>query len=200
MRTTGAAVRARHHKAVMASASRLEATKYGAIRARYGRERLAALEAAAGTAWLPVEDDVLLAGAVHDALGLHRFARFYREHFQGAFRTPLFRPIMDGALALFGSKPGLWARTIPPGWSVVFRDCGHWEIVRSLPGTVELALRDLPDACLRDDVWLGAVAASLSAMIDAARVAGGVECVAFDRASREAAFAYRWQEPVDPSA
>ena len=136
--------------------------------------------------------DLDVTHALERALGPEGKHRFFREHQLASFQSPLFRALVDSATAIFGLDPGSWARWIPRGWGIVFRDCGQWVVDRTDPGEVDLALLAPPPGCLDDEIWLRSLASSFSAFLVVAKTEGEFAFVRVDRARAAALYTLRW--------
>jgi len=150
------------------------------------------IESSASSDWLPFALDLDLTHAVFRALGVAGAHRFFQEHQLASFQGPLFKALVDSATALFGLDPGSWARWIPRGWGIVFRQCGEWTIDRSDRGAVDLSLVAPPPGCLDDEVWLRSVASSFSAFLVVARREGEFALDHVDRSREAACYTLRW--------
>jgi hypothetical protein len=185
-------VRARHLRSILEHVSLLPEPPRGAVQAAIGQALPAAIQASASSDWLPFALDLDLTHAVARVLGPEELHRFFQQQQLDSFRSPLFRVLVDSATSLFGFDPGSWARWIPRGWGVVFRGCGEWVVERAEKGVVHAALVAPPPGCLDDDVWLRAVASSLSAFLVIARTEGEFALVHVDRARQAALYRMRW--------
>jgi hypothetical protein len=65
-------------------------------------------------------------------------------------------------------------------------------VERNVPGEVRLELRDLPPACLADDVWPASVAASLGALITVSKVQGAVRLDRVEPRAQLARYTMAW--------
>jgi hypothetical protein len=185
-------IRARQLLSILEHADKLPAQARQAVRGEVAPGLLAQIEASAGSDWVPFGWDVELTHAVARALGPEGTHRFFHEQQLAAWQGPLLKALVDSATALFGLDPGSWARWIPRGWNVVFRDAGRWEVERSGPGEVDLALLDPPARALDDEVWLRSLASSFSSFLAVAKAEGEFALDHVDRARGAACFRLRW--------
>lgn len=185
-------VKSRHMKALLAS---IDGRPQGpAVRGRLEPSVLSAIEESRGVEWLPLQWNLDLTRAIAAELGPEGTHAFFRDQLLESFRGPLLGLLVDSAVRVFGIDPASWARWVPRGWGLVFRDCGLWTVEADRVGRrVVLRCADLPEACAGDAVWLRSVASSFSAMVDFARARGGVALGAVDRAARAATFVMTWE-------
>jgi len=188
-------VRSRHLRSILEHVARLPEPTRGAVLEAIGPGPIEAVAESASSDWLPFALDLDLTHAIGRLLGPERTHRFFLAHQLESFRSPLFRVLVDSATTLFGLDPGSWARWIPRGWGVVFRDCGEWVVDRAERGVVHAALMAPPPGCLEDDVWLRSVASSFSAFLSIARTEGEFALVRVDRAREAALYRMRWALP-----
>lgn len=192
MTSTGPVARARHLRSILEHVSKLPEPSRRAVLEAIGPGPVAAIEAAASSDWLPFALDLDLTHAIARVLGPAGQHRFFQQHQLASFQSPLFRALVDSATALFGLDPGSWARWIPRGWGIVFRECGHWVVDRVEKGAVDVALVAPPPGCLDDDVWLRSLAGSFSAFLLVARKEGEFALVRVDHAREAALYRMRW--------
>lgn len=189
---TGPLTRARHLRSILEKVRELPAGPRAAVLDAIGAAALEEVEGSASSDWLPFELDLALTHAVAGVLGPEGTHQFFQQQQLASFQGPLFKALVDSATTIFGLDPGSWARWIPRGWGVVFRDCGRWEIERAGEGRLHAALLALPGACLEDEVWLRSIASSLSAFLAVARCEGEVALVRVDREREAALYRMRW--------
>ncbi len=171
-------VRARHLKSLLAFADAWPGGIGPAVRARVRPADLQAVAAASGIDWIPLRIDLDLTRGIHDAMPRPEFLRFFRKQSLQAFEGPLLKTLVDTAQRMFGIEAASWARWVPKGWSLLFRDCGVWTSEVTGPKRIDLRLASLPTACASDPIWIASVGASLSALVDLAKLDGAVEPVA----------------------
>jgi hypothetical protein len=191
--STGPATRARHLRSILEQIERLPEPGRTAVLAAIGPGPIAFIRASASSDWLPFGLDLDLTHALERGLGPEAKHRFFQEHQQASFQGPLFRALVDSATAIFGLDPGSWARWIPRGWGIVFRECGQWVVDRSEPGEVDLALVAPPPGCLDDEAWLRSLASSFSAFLLVAKREGAFRLARVDRAREAACYELRWR-------
>jgi len=190
-------VKARHMQSLFAKIERLPEVARRAIRERTGDLALRQISEAATSDWLPLSLDLAVTRELQEVLGTEGAHRFFHDHQLEAFGSATFRMLVEGATTLFGLDPGSWARWVPRGWGLVFKDCGEWLVERSAPGTVDLALVRPPTCCLADAVWLQSLAWSLSAILDLAHVEGRFTLERVDEERQTALYALCWRPSSD---
>lgn len=186
-------IRARQLLSILEHVDALPAQARQAVRGGVAPGLLAQIEASAGSDWVPFAWDVALTHAVADALGPEGTHRFFLQQQLAAWQAPLLKTLVDSATALFGLDPGSWARWIPRGWNVVFRNSGEWQVDRSGPGEVDLALLAPPAGTLEDEVWLRSLASSFSTFLVVAKKEGEFALDHVDRARGAACYRLRWR-------
>ena len=190
---TGPLTRSRHLRSILEHVADLPEPQRTAVREAIGPGAIEIIETSASSDWLPFSLDLDLTHAVGGVLGAAGQHHFFQQHQLASFQGPLFRALVDSATAIFGLDPGSWARWIPRGWGIVFRECGQWVVDRAERGAVDLALLAPPPGCLDDDLWLRSLASSFSAFIIVARTEGEFTLTRVDRARDAACYALRWR-------
>jgi hypothetical protein len=137
-----------------------------AIREQLGDTHLTSIECAGPLVWLPIEADLALQRALAEVLGAERTREFVVARTRQFMAGSLVQNLVQTAVELFGLDPGSLARMVPRGWSLLYRDCGRWTVMRSLDPDrnrarewreVELRVLDLPRACVDEMAWVAAV-------------------------------------------
>jgi hypothetical protein len=169
-------VRARHLKNILeALASQRDAT---AVLAEVPPACRVAIQEASGIDWLDVGLDLEITAAAYRSLGPAGADACFRGLLGRAMEGPLLRSLVVAAQRLFDLEPGALARWIPKAWTLMFRECGAWQVRGAGERGVELTLSALPPRLAEDPVWPRSVAASLEALFDVAEVTGQVALAA----------------------
>lgn len=145
------------------------------VRARLRPEILAAIEGSARVTWLPLSHDIELSEAVYDVAGGERMFAFGRDALLDTIEAPLLKPIVDGAVRLFGLTPVRFFKLAPRVWPQLYRGAGELRIDESGPGEVRIVNVDAPPEMTEagEGVPLG-VAGAFSAVLAVTRVNGSV--------------------------
>jgi len=101
------------------------------IRAKISLDVLEKVANSVSVAWLPVECDVDITRAVVDVLGVEGNRRWSRDALLRSAHGPLLKPILEGAIALFGLTPHGLYRVTPRGFAMIYRNIGEvrYEVV-----------------------------------------------------------------------
>lgn len=182
-------VRARHLKSALAAADALPGG--AAVRAALPPRLLADVERASGFDWLPVDHDVAIVRASADVLPPEGFDRLWRAVVLDGIEGPLLGLLMRTAVRVFGHDPAGFARWVPKGWAMIFRDVGVWTSCAVAADAALLRLDALPPPC-RDPVFPGSVAASLGAIPLLAGRPGGARVLEAAEAGGGVLFEVRW--------
>jgi len=163
------------------------------VRALVAPEIVQAVGDAVSVDWLPIEMNLAVTRAIHQALGDAAFYRFFRDMLHDSFSGPLLRVIVEAALRVFRFDAASFAGWVGRGWGQVFRSCGTWLVERVGDREARLRIESLPDVCLRDDVWLRSVAYSLDAFWLFARTTGECALTGKDLERRTATYRLAWK-------
>jgi hypothetical protein len=157
-----------------------------------GPEYVAAIDSSTRIAWLPGTINFAIVETIHAVLGLERGAAFYRDDFAKAFKTPMFRNLVSGALRLTRSDPGGLYKFVPKASALVFRGFGAFAVGDRTPESVTIRITDVPARSFEHDAaWLRFAAASNLSILDVVGRDGHVE-VQLNPDERTAAFVYQW--------
>lgn len=144
------------------------------IRERLGDTHLTSIECAGPLVWLPIEADLALQRALAEVLGPERTRDFVLANLREFLAGSLVQNMVQTAVGLLGLNPGSLARLVAPAWALLYRNCGHWSVTRSLDPDrrrarewreVEMRLSRLPCACVDEEGWLAAVATVQHALL-----------------------------------
>lgn len=123
------------------------------------------------------------------------FRRHYRlTTYRGAV-GPMFGPLLQGFVRLFGPTPVSSIRVTPRAWAFVYRGVGDPSVGPPEDDAITVALRGLhPVACETDTFALG-VLASLEACLDMVRYEGVAEMDVSKLDSGRVDYRIRWHKP-----
>jgi hypothetical protein len=124
---------------------RLPALKRDVLMARIGDEASRQVQVAGMLSWLPAEVHAHLFDVTHAVLTSKGAVSFWRDLMFNNLELAVLRPLVEGAISLFGRTPHSLVRMSPRAWSLVARDCGGQRVQRG-SGRTELTLEvfDLP--------------------------------------------------------
>ena len=106
------------------------------IRAHVGAALCEAVEDAGPLGWVPYSFDVALTQGLLQELGESGAEAFIGGMTEVALNTPLFRPIVEGSLRLFGPSHGLVVRLGPQLWPLMCRHVLDLRVERLADSTV----------------------------------------------------------------
>lgn len=78
--------------------------------------------------WLPYAVDVKMAEGVMEKEGPDGLRRFVMGNVEEAQKAPVFRPIIDSSLRLFGASPTTILRIAPKLWNLAYQDVLSLEV------------------------------------------------------------------------
>jgi hypothetical protein len=125
----GAMVRASIPRSTWDEILMLDSARLQAVRTLLGEAFIQELTGASGVSWLSFEIEAKLADAVYNGLGAVEARALYRRKTARSFDIPLIRPVLDGALRLFGASPASIVKLVGRTWATISRDCGKYSAV-----------------------------------------------------------------------
>lgn len=131
--------------------------------------------AASRMAWLPMELDLAVLEAVLAVAGEDGVRRHAAGALLTATRTPLLRPILEGAVRLFGLKPEGIFKWSSQAWSAALKDCGSVTWERLGDGRGRIVYADAPPALAHSRLWLVATQGAFEGGLQLANAEGRVE-------------------------
>jgi hypothetical protein len=133
------------------------------------------IERAARMEWLDVRLDAELMEAIALEAGLAAVRRLNSDAITKTMEGPLLRPLVDGALKLFGFTPSSLVRWAGHAYQQIYRDCGAVEVSED---RCLLRVTGLPPALRRSAPWLEGLAGAIEGTIRVCRGAPRVNYVA----------------------
>jgi hypothetical protein len=155
-----------------------------------------AIESASRVGWLPVAYHVLLADVLDETFGPTRAHDYYRRAFAASLSGPILGPLVTTGARLLGFTPGTFARWMPRGWQITFRDVGEVEGEVTGPGMARITYRNLPAVCIASEPWLTSSQASAYGVYDRMEVAGVVRLDLSGRAAGTMRLELEWTDSV----
>jgi hypothetical protein len=162
------------------------------VRDRLKPETLDAIESASAIALVSVDLDVELTECFFEVAGPERARRALRENLRQSFDKPLLKPLLDGAFALFGRSLIKIIGWAPKVWGLIYRDAGRMVVAASEDGRVRLELTNIPLVIASSPNYLRGSAETFAGIFDVVGVAGEVQLIGPDLATRSAAFVLTW--------
>jgi len=149
------------------------------------------IEEASRVDWLPHALVVEIVRCIRDVSGEEAVRGWSRAAVNGALQGSLFRPFLEGVVAIFGLSPIAACKVLPKAYSAALKDCGELRVESIGPGRAELVLSGLPREA-RDRTWLISVAGGFEVIFDACKVNGRVE-LDFDDTESDPRFRAAWE-------
>lgn len=150
------------------------------------------VETARAQTWLPVELDVFLTNAVAEGAGPEGLDAWSRAAIRNSIEGPLLRPIVNGAVRLFGLRPSGFLGMMPRIFDHIYRNAGR--IVRDAgddESHIHLRYVDIPEVIVESPAYLHSVAAAMAVALELCRVDGEVQLVR--EAPNATTLQFRWE-------
>ena len=116
-------------KLVIHSAKRAPASLGPPILSRLPEDMRREIRVAGRLAWLPATLFVQLTDAIVDSVGEDAARGFWRQMMRLAIDVPFMRPLLNGALFLWGDTPAGLVRRTPQAWHLVTKNCGDFKAI-----------------------------------------------------------------------
>jgi hypothetical protein len=193
-------VRAAFTQATLATADSLEGNLGARIRAAVPPASLEQIVSASRLDWLPADLDMDFTEAVNQVLGPERSAHFWKGALLEVMETPLLKPLVDGAVAIFGLSPGNLLRWAPKTWDAIYRNCGAMTLTAAGTATAQLVFESIAPPLRRSPDFIEALRASFETIFVLAHVQGVVVVEEMDLAHARAVYAFSWTPPPTADA
>ncbi len=180
-----AQIRASYTKLALKYLKQGNAQDWDALRAQIGDAPLAEIRAAGPIAWLPATTHAAVADATIALYGAYEARVVWRDVMLAGFERSMLRPLVGGALRLYGEKPSSILRMTPQGWSLAFKDCGRawmedrtedpaYEQGPQADGHALICFEDLPHAISMSDGLIESFVANCDAALAYVKCRGQV--------------------------
>jgi hypothetical protein len=124
-------VRANWMKFVIHGLKRTDEPVRGNVLARIPDEVRREIRVAGRLAWLPGRIFVTLANAILGGVGPNDARTFWRRSLRDSIEVPFMRPLVHGALFLWGDTPASLVRRTGQAWHLVTKNCGDFKAVKT---------------------------------------------------------------------
>jgi hypothetical protein len=181
-RKSVASVRGSQLKENVAALAWLGAERCAAVMRRVSPESIRQIEEASRVDWLPHALGVELAQKIREVAGEEAVRGWSRVAMNRALQGSLYRPFLEGLIAVFGPNPTAAWKVLPRSYAAAVKDCGEMRVLEAVVGRGQIVLVDLPVEA-KDRDWLVSVAGGLEVVFDACKVKGRVELEFADPAS-----------------
>ena len=185
-------VRARHIQFWLELVERYEEPWRGRFFAALPAElRSKALEAVPAS-FLPIDYHVTLADVLRATLGDARAHDFYRHAIRASLAGPLFAPLVQTAVRLFGLSPATCVRWAPKAWHASFSNAGSVTAEDVGADHGRLVYRGLPRVCIESDAWVESSQGSAYGVLEMTGVRGVVRIDQRERPNGGYALELEW--------
>ena len=186
-------VRAAFTQSALATADTLEGDLGARIRAAVPPESLAQIVNTSRLNWLAADLDMDVTEAVTQVLGREQSAHFWRGSLLDTMETPLLKPLVDGAIAIFGLAPSNLLKWAPRIWEAIYRNCGTMTVFAGdTPTTALVAYESIAPALRRSPDFIEALRASFETLFVLCGTQGEVVVEEMDLVRARAVYAFSW--------
>jgi hypothetical protein len=185
-------VRASFTQSALVTADSLDGDLGDRIRAAVPPASLAQIESTSRLDWLSADLDMDVTEAVTQVLGRERSAHFWRGSLLDTMETPLLKPLVDGAIAIFGLSPGHLLKWAPRIWDAIYRNCGTMTVTQATGNTARIEYESIAPALRRSPAFIEALRASFETLFVLARTEGTVVVEEMDFGRARAIYGFSW--------
>jgi hypothetical protein len=139
-----AMIRASYTKLALRHFKTAEAKEYPELLSAIGPDVMAEIRNAGSLEWLPARVHAKVADSTVSHFGARASRALWRDVMMGAFERGMLRPLVGGALRLYGRNPASIMKMTPQGWSLVWRECGRAWMDSVSPRHARMRFEGLP--------------------------------------------------------
>lgn len=111
-------------KALLDAIDELPGTERSRVLDRVAAHHVETIRQTPRTSWINAEHQLAVDTAIAEGLGDDALERRLRAYVSRARESPLFRPLISGAVSLFGLTPASLYRILPRAWDMTSRNAG----------------------------------------------------------------------------
>jgi len=163
------------------------------VRAMIPAESLEAIDETPGISWLDFEHDHWLMDGVMSVLGREDAIACWRQSIGSLIEKPLLRNFVQGALRLFGTRPGKIIKMIPKGWPLAYRDFCVPRFEALGEGVSEIRFEDVAPQAFESEGYLHCWHAICRGVLDLEKPSDGRVEFTIDRESSLAIARFSWR-------
>ncbi|HVP67750.1 MAG TPA: hypothetical protein VMT17_10865 [Anaeromyxobacteraceae bacterium] len=186
-----ASIRASQLKEDIAALAWLGPAARKAVLAKVAPATVCQIEESSRVDWLPHALVVEIVHAIRAVAGEEAVRGWSRAAVNGSLQGSLFRPFLEGVIAVFGLSPSAGCKVLPRAYSAALKDCGALRLLEVSSCEARMVLEELP-AEAQDRDWLVSVAGGFEVIFDACKVKGRVE-LEFAGPGSDPRFHARWE-------
>jgi hypothetical protein len=143
--------------------------------------------------WISMGDHLALNEAAHRVVGDTTFRALWRRSMLRSFDHSTLKPLLDGAVRLFGLSPAGMTKIAPRAWALVSRDCGELVLEpSSRPNEARVVLAHFPPPLFRSRTFIVGLAGAFECFYDLSAVRGEVSITNERPDEGSAVFELRW--------
>lgn len=185
-------IRAGFARLAMRRAAALSPPLDAHLRAVLGDELARAFDDAPLLGWLPYAVDVRMAEGILAKRGADGLRAFVLGNTAEATQSPAMRPVLDGALRLFGVTPATLLRVMPELWKISYRAVLDLRVVSLGPRAVRLEGARVCDEMLTSRAAHLVLSAQAEGAMALAQARVSLGEVRLDRAAHTLALEISW--------
>jgi len=144
------------------------------IREDLSKELVETIENAGRFDWLPIEVDIELNEIIWKHLGDEGTYKYYHDSVFKTSEDPLMKPIISGAINLFGLTPHSIIRFYPRLWTRMYKDCGQLSIKKEGPTIAHIIVSEIPRQIIESRGYIVGLEGAFSTSFTLCRVKGKV--------------------------
>ena len=190
-------IRAGFARTAMKRAADLSPALAQHLRQRLGPTLAVEFDEAPLLGWMPYEIDVAMAEGVQEELGREGLRGFVIGNTQAVAEEPALRPVVQGALRVFGVTPDAILRMAPQLWKIAYKNVADLSVGKASSSgrthTVALVGQRVCPALLESSAALVVVQAQAEFGFRATGAIGSVSEVAVERATASLRVKLSWE-------
>jgi hypothetical protein len=125
-------------------------------------------------------------------LGPEAARTFFRHMAVLEYELSYFRSFIAASVRLLGLIPTTYVKMAPRGWELVFKSSGTLRSLERERSHARLEYTQIPELCVRNELWLESVRSSFHSAFDLAQCPGRVEWDELNLNERRAVFLFSW--------
>ena len=191
--TVSEQVRARHMKVFLDCVEAEEPSVRDALLGALPAQDIALIRETGPLGWLPAEVNARATEIVWAGLGPRAREAFFLRFGVATFGSTLLKPLVTGAMRLFGVAPGKILRWTPRAWAQIFRDGTRVSLTDVDAHALRIRFDSLPRCLATAPGWMESTACCVTALFDVIGRTGAAAVEERDPGKGVMVLRVRWQ-------
>ncbi len=162
------------------------------VEGRLSAEARETIERELRIGWIPLAVHAAVGEATRAEIGLDGYRRAWRVAMSRIFEQPILKPLVQGAIHVFGLTPMSMVKMTPKAWPLLVRGGSQAACLTNGGAEARIELTGFPPELSETGTWQAGMAGVWESFFDVTRMSGTVAIVDDDPATGRSAYRIVW--------